>query len=32
VAGAVRWPEMLAMMSSTIAGGYYGARFARLCR
>jgi uncharacterized membrane protein YfcA len=29
VAGAVRWPEMLAMMVSTIAGGYYGARFAR---
>jgi uncharacterized protein len=29
VAGAVRWPEMLAMMGSAIAGGYYGARFAR---
>jgi uncharacterized membrane protein YfcA len=29
VAGAVRWPEMLAMMASAIAGGYYGARFAR---
>jgi uncharacterized protein len=29
VAGAVRWPEMLAMMVSAIAGGYYGARFAR---
>jgi uncharacterized protein len=29
VAGAVRWPEMLAMMLSAIAGGYYGARFAR---
>jgi uncharacterized membrane protein YfcA len=29
VAGAVYWPEMLAMMVSTIAGGYYGARFAR---
>jgi uncharacterized membrane protein YfcA len=29
VAGAVRWPEMLAMMVSVIAGGYYGARFAR---
>jgi hypothetical protein len=29
VAGAVRWPEMLAMMISAIAGGYYGARFAR---
>jgi hypothetical protein len=29
VAGAVRWPEMLAMMFSAIAGGYYGARFAR---
>lgn len=28
-AGAVRWPEMLAMMGSAIAGGYYGARFAR---
>jgi uncharacterized protein len=29
VAGAVWWPEMLAMMFSAIAGGYYGARFAR---
>jgi uncharacterized membrane protein YfcA len=29
-AGAVWWPETLAMMVSTIAGGYYGARFARL--
>ncbi len=29
VAGAVRWPEMLAMMVSAIVGGYYGARFAR---
>jgi uncharacterized protein len=29
VAGAVRWPEMLAMMVSAVAGGYYGARFAR---
>jgi hypothetical protein len=29
VAGAVWWPEMLAMMISAIAGGYYGARFAR---
>ena len=29
IAGAVRWPEMLAMMVSAIAGGYYGARFAR---
>ncbi|MDR3534109.1 MAG: sulfite exporter TauE/SafE family protein [Rhodopila sp.] len=29
VAGAVRWPEMFAMMFSAIAGGYYGARFAR---
>ena len=28
-AGAVHWPEMLAMMVSAIAGGYYGARFAR---
>ncbi len=28
-AGAVRWPEMLAMMGSAIIGGYYGARFAR---
>lgn len=27
--GAVRWPEMFAMMVSAIAGGYYGARFAR---
>lgn len=30
IAGAVWWPETLAMMVSTIAGGYYGARFARL--
>lgn len=29
IAGAVRWPEMLAMMASAVAGGYYGARFAR---
>lgn len=29
VAGAVRWPEMATMMISAIAGGYYGARFAR---
>nr|WP_294503915.1 sulfite exporter TauE/SafE family protein [uncultured Rhodopila sp.] len=29
VAGAVWWLEGLAMMASTIAGGYYGARFAR---
>ena len=29
VAGAVWWPEALAMMASTVAGGYYGARFAR---
>ncbi|HYZ22277.1 MAG TPA: sulfite exporter TauE/SafE family protein [Rhodopila sp.] len=29
-AGAVRWPETLAMMPSSIVGGYYGARFARL--
>ena len=29
VAGAVWWPEMLAMTVSAIAGGYYGARFAR---
>ena len=29
VAGAVWWPEMSAMMVSGIAGGYYGARFAR---
>ena len=28
-AAAVRWPEMLAMLGSAIAGGYYGARFAR---
>jgi uncharacterized membrane protein YfcA len=28
-AGAVWWAEGLAMMASTIAGGYYGARFAR---
>ncbi len=30
VAGAVWWPEMLAMMFSCILGGYFGARFARL--
>ncbi|HEY4040423.1 MAG TPA: sulfite exporter TauE/SafE family protein, partial [Rhodopila sp.] len=30
LAGAVRWPVMLAMMVSAIAGGYYGAQFARL--
>jgi uncharacterized membrane protein YfcA len=30
LAGVVRWPEMLAMMLSVIAGGYYAARFARL--
>jgi uncharacterized membrane protein YfcA len=30
VAGAVWWPETLAMMVSAIAGGYYGARAARL--
>jgi uncharacterized protein len=29
LAGAVWWPEALAMMASAIAGGYYGARFAR---
>jgi uncharacterized membrane protein YfcA len=29
VASAVWWPEMLAMMVSAMAGGYYGARFAR---
>jgi len=28
-AGAVWWLEGLAMMASTIAGGYYAARFAR---
>jgi uncharacterized membrane protein YfcA len=28
-AGAVYWPETLEMMVSAIAGGYYGARFAR---
>ncbi len=28
-AGAVRWPEMLAMLASAIAGGYGGARLAR---
>jgi uncharacterized membrane protein YfcA len=28
VAGAVWWPETLAMMASTITGGYYGARLA----
>jgi len=30
VAGAVWWLEALAMIVSTVAGGYYGARFARL--
>jgi uncharacterized protein len=30
VAGAVWWAEMLAMMVSCVAGGYFGARFARL--
>jgi hypothetical protein len=30
VAGAVWWPETLAMMVSAVAGGYYGARAARL--
>jgi len=29
LAGAVHWPETLAMMVSAIVGGYYGARFAR---
>lgn len=29
-AGAVWWLEALAMIVSTVAGGYYGARFARL--
>jgi uncharacterized protein len=29
LAGAVWWPETLAMMASAVAGGYYGARFAR---
>jgi hypothetical protein len=29
VAGAVRWPEMLAMLLSAIIGGYGGAHFAR---
>jgi len=29
IAGAVWWPETLAMMVSAIAGGYYGARLAR---
>ena len=28
-AGAVWWPDMLAMMFSCITGGYFGARFAR---
>jgi uncharacterized membrane protein YfcA len=28
-AGAVRWPEVLAMMLSAIAGGYFGARCSR---
>jgi uncharacterized protein len=29
VAGAVRWPEMLAMLLFAVIGGYAGARFAR---
>jgi uncharacterized membrane protein YfcA len=29
LAGAVRWPEMLAMLLATVAGGYLGARGAR---
>jgi uncharacterized protein len=29
ITGSVWWPETLAMMVSAIAGGYYGARFAR---
>ena len=29
LAGAVHWAEMLSMMISAVAGGYYGARFAR---
>ncbi len=29
-AGVVRWPEMLTMLLSVVAGGYYAARFARL--
>jgi uncharacterized membrane protein YfcA len=29
VAGTAWWPEMLATMVSAIAGGYFGARFAR---
>jgi uncharacterized membrane protein YfcA len=29
VAGAVRWPETLAMLSASIAGGYLGARLTR---
>jgi uncharacterized membrane protein YfcA len=28
-AGAVRWPELLAMMLPAIAGGYFGARYSR---
>ena len=30
LAGVVRWPELLTMMLAAIAGGYYGARYARL--
>lgn len=30
VAGVVRWPELLTMMVAAIAGGYFGARYARM--
>ena len=29
IAGAVRWPEMLAMLTSAIVGGYGAARVAK---
>ena len=32
VAGAVRWPETLAMLGASIVGGYLGARLTRSCR
>ncbi|HVY13800.1 MAG TPA: sulfite exporter TauE/SafE family protein [Rhodopila sp.] len=30
LAGVVRWPELLTMMVAAIAGGYFGARYARM--
>ena len=32
VAGAVRWPETLAMLVASIVGGYLGARLTQGCR